>query len=245
MSQEGKSATTQMWDVWWWNVLSCCCMSGYISWSCPTSCCRRMNIGAPPTGDQRNCSVGERRWNPPWGSGFCTWGDGGAGVCKSAFWFGPRVASSRMATEQGTFVWKENPIFAVTADEKHLQSAFRIHLLVLQIPWQRTMTAELGGSFLNSTNQRESHSVSESCEWCSLGAVNVVKRCQMQPWLMLWSQTKTTNEETDMTAIKTDKNNLIVWFQWKENPGETAKGPANLLYLLFSYSPNVVMSAER
>lgn len=62
---------------------------------------------------------------------------------------------------------------------------------------------------------------------------------------MLWSQTKTTNEETDMTAIKTDKNNLIVWFQWKENPGETAKGPANLLYLLFSYSPNVVMSAER
>lgn len=64
------------------------------------------------------------------------------------------------------------------------------------------MAAGLGGSFLNSINQREPHSVGESCGWCSIGAVNVGKHCQMQPWLMHWAQTKTTNKKTDMTAIK-------------------------------------------
>lgn len=177
--------------------------SGWVSWWCPTSCCRRMNIGAPPTGDQRNSSVGERRWNPPWGSGCCTWGVGGAGVWKSGFWLGPWGASPRVTTGEGTFVWKESPIFAVTADEQQQKrSSFRINLLVLQKPWQQAMTAGLGGSFLNSVNQRGPHSVGESCGRCSVGAVNVLKRCQMQPWLMHRSQTITTNEKTDMTAIK-------------------------------------------
>lgn len=36
---------------------------------------------------------------------------------------------------------------------------------------------------------------------------------------------------------KADKNNLIVWSQWQENRRETAKGPANLLNLLFSNAP--------
>lgn len=40
----------------------------------------------------------------------------------------------------------------------------------------------------------------ESCGRCSIGAVNGGK--QMQPWLVHWAQTKTANEKTDRTAIK-------------------------------------------